>query len=205
MNTPAEPGTVTIVHPHAGLLYFAAVAYNKTLAGRWGVAAALCVNRLTDPVSTAAVLDDIGTGFAVPDFERLTALVPDGFEPIVTEVDSISFSGSLVTVTSALDLFMRILMGQWNEMRYHCVSRRTEGFLPDVDLTALRARESRPYDDTVPWDERSFPPHPNASISIAQAPLAAQVAYHAYKELGAGAPGSPTFTLPGGPLRVEIA
>lgn len=189
--------TVTIRHPHATLLADAAIAYNETLSGHWGIAAHLCAARLTDPEATARVLEDIGSTFAVTDHDH---------EPLDFHATpgAIVVNADVARTGAALDLFMRILCGQWNEMRYHC-AMRLDQYTPNVDLTVIRAEASRAYDDTVAWDERAFPPHPNASISIAQATLPARVAYHAYKTLGLGAPGTPTFSLPEGPLRVEVA
>jgi hypothetical protein len=188
---------VTIRHPQAHRLADVAETWNDTLRGDWGKAVSrVCPERLIDPEQAERVLDDIGASFKVATFEPLKADLVDG---------AITFHADRNQTASALDLFMRIACGQWNEMRFHCTVLG-DGYPADgdVDLTVLRSGFSKPYDDTLPWDDRGFPEHPFASISIAQAPLAARVAYHAYKALGAGASGSPTFSLPDGPLTIGV-
>ena len=194
-TTTNDPGAdaVTITHPHAGLLVDVARTYNDVYAGQWGIAAELCASRLRDPEAAARELNLCGEAAAVPDFDRLEASIGDG---------QVVFHARQHVVTSALDLFMRILCGQWDEMSWHC--GMFNNGLRTIGLTQLRAVHSREYDDTVPWDERAFPPYANASISIAQATLPARIAYHAYKDLGGGTPGSPTFGLPDGPVLVEV-
>lgn len=186
--------TLTITHPHIALLADpdtgVARVWNDVLAGQWGIAATVCASRLADPAATRALLDEVGASFAVADATPLTATL-DG--------DRLTLHADTYPAAAALDLFMRVHCGQWNEMRYHC-THNLDTFRPDVDLTVLRHEASRGYDETVPHDDRGFPPHPNASISIAHAPLPAQIAYHAYKALGVGAPGQPTFALPDGPV-----
>lgn len=191
-NIP-DTDVVTVTHPHAALLEDVARTWNDVHAGRWGIAAELCASRLRDPAATAHELNLCGETAAVPDFDQLLVSVGDG---------QVTFHARPQVVTAALDLFMRILCGQWDEMSWH-VGMFNNG-LRMVGLTQLRAVHSREYDNTVPWDERAFPPYANASISIAQATLPARLAYHSYKELGGGTPGSPTFGLPDGPVTVEV-
>lgn len=193
ITTAPDAEAVTITHPHAGLLADVARTWNDVYAGQWGIAAELCASRLRDPLATAHELNLCGEPAAVPNFDKLEVTLGDG---------QVTFHARTHVVTSALDLFMRILCGQWDEMSWHC--GMFNNGLRMVGLTQLRAVHSREYDDTAPWDERAFPAYANASISIAQATLPARLAYHAYKDLGGGTPGAPTFALPGGPVTVEV-
>lgn len=200
--------TVTLIHPHADLLANIGEVHAAVHAGQWGIAADLCADKALDLSGQRDALNQYAATSGLP-------FTTDDDEPRivahVTGPDTLTLDGELPEIRAALDLYMRLLCGQWLELaRMLGAPPRTRRRTSDDtdDLLHIRQRYGRVADDTLtnrrrhPLADNEWPSHPSAYISIASAPLAARVGYHLYKDLEGGA--SPTFPLPGGPVRVHV-
>lgn len=181
--------SVTFRHPQVAFIAPARDLLCAVESGRWGQAAYVCAEQLSDPAKAAAALDELVAGTE--------------YDPATVELWPASLAGETLTwqtdpgtAARALDLFQRVLMGQWRELEW--VTRMASKTIPDRDvagtLALLRHEHAAPG---------GFPDHPHASWSIAAAPLPARIAYHAWKQLGAGVGSPPTFSLPDRPIDVS--
>ena len=221
--------TITLRHPDVALLATtgrgALDTYRAALTGDWAAIADLCA----DPAAGGKVPDlaaarralaqaaaDSGIVFATPTDVDASSAIPT--QEIVEAADggetAVVFTGAEGVILSVLDLFARLMCGQWSEADWHATMNapsmeRTSGGWDPYGLNRVRSvvcttRDHLPGEVYRPLEPHEFPDHPNGSIGIAESPLPAKIAYHAYKMLGAGAAGSPTFSLPNGPLVVEV-
>ncbi|KQP63122.1 hypothetical protein [Nocardioides sp. Leaf285] len=228
--SPAAPSLtsmaeVVITHPHALLLHTTGRGVVGTaqavLAGEWDAVIDLCADpaagaKIPDPTTARRALQEAaaasGLAFPEPDRTPLGPGDPAGLREQVRGEDTVVITGPLGASTAALDLFMRLLCGQWAELDWHCALASATDRAPGWDplaLNSLRCLVSRTRAPVArgeyrPLTEDEFPDHPSASVSIASAVLPARVAYHAYKHLGGGTVGAPTFSLPGGPVEVRL-
>jgi hypothetical protein len=207
---------VTIRHPRVALIEPFTTTIDAVLRGDWAIAARLCAKKASDLAGQQAALTrktrESGLTFA-PSAHTT-------FDMVILEQDALTVEADTVGhVAGALDLYMRILCGQWSEMDYHCALRSGTGRAPGYEPYSLltircaygNARSSMLAPTTPggkatykPLGHDEWPDHPHASVGIAEAVLPARIAYWAYKLLGGGAPGGPTFSLPDGPLSVEV-
>lgn len=208
--------TVTIRHPKAALIEPFTTTVDAVLRGDWAIAARLCAEKASDLAAQQAALRRAarasGFTFAPPDFTT--------FPLVVVEQDALTVEAEKVShVTGALDLYMRILCGQWDEMDYWCCLSSATDRDPAFDrysLLLIRSEYGNARNPMLrgktpgarpvykPLEPTEWPDHPHASIGIAESVLPARIAYWAYKMLGGGAPGGPTFSLPDGDLSVEV-
>lgn len=191
--------SVRVEHPLAHLLAPVPATYAAVLAGRWSIAADLWSDRLRDPAATAAALDLLAV-------EAGVSVVPEAEMPVVGDVDD---GGATITfdtqdlgyqgdgagmLAGMLDLFSRLHSGQWAAMV--ATSRSARGSYPhvspDVEERVLALREQGAL-------AQYRTGHPYASFGVAESNLEAKVAYHAWKALGGGTTGGPTFGLPNVP------
>lgn len=197
--------TLTFQHPQIGMLASFGDVHSAVLKGHWSVAATISAEKARDLKGQQDALDALAVE------SRLT-FEPDDAAPHVTT----SLDGDVLTVqaetegliSGALDLYMRLLCGQWRELDWVCalnsVTDRAAGF--DAQETVqIRNAYGRYAIRQHPLSQDQWPDHIAAAISIAQSTLPARIAYHAYKFLGGGTPGGPTFSLPDGPLVVRDA
>lgn len=211
----AVSGTMTSVvihHPHASLLSALGETWSQVVSGKWSIAARLCSwhgDRILDLDGACAALDAAarrsGLQFHEPAPEATLRVGVDAEKGIAI------LTGEPAIALSALDLFSRVLCGQWRVLIEHarlCQDGRggravRNTHRPD-DLGRIRNRYGRvaALGGGLRIENNEWPAHPLASLGIAEGPLAAQVAYHAFKALGGGSAGGPTFSLPDGPLYV---
>ena len=220
-----EQVRVQVVHPHAALLAHTGSGVAGTWAdvrcGDWGSLARLCGHRdggekVPDLGFAEETLADAAarSGFTFADRTevegtlRATLLPAAGGE----DVSAYELVGDEGEIVAALDLFMRLLCGQWDEVDWLCSTRsqtpRGPGWEP-MDLNWLRGVVCRTFTPGALTGQRrlrpeEFPGHANASVGIAESVPVAKIAYHAYKLLGGGAAGGPTFAAPGGPVIVRV-
>jgi hypothetical protein len=201
--------TVTLIHEHAHLLSNLGEVHTAVHTGRWSIAADLCADKALDLPGQRAALDQIaaasGVTFADSDtMPEITAALTGG--------DTLAIDGpDIAQIRSALDLYTRLLCGQWLELAWTFgAPTRTRGGGHDAD-DLLLARQQFGRVATGPMNLRrhpladnEWPHHPATYISIASAVLPARVAYHLYKDLDSATAVPPTFLLPGGPIRVHV-
>jgi hypothetical protein len=213
-----QPVTVTLRHPHAALLATTGRGvvgtHRAVVAGEWAAIADLCGDeaagsKVRDVESAREALNGTAADSRIGFLRGFGTL---GLSEHTEDLDAGSYAitGPEDLVVAALDLFSRLLCGQWDEAHWHStlsavtVPGRGEG----SRLNALRGHLCHTYEplgrEYRSLEPHEFPAHPSAAIGIAQAPLPAQVAYYAYKALGGGTANRPTFTLPHGPLTVEV-
>lgn len=165
--------TTTLTGPGVPTIVRAALAlYGHVQAGRWSAVVDLTADRFTDAAAAGAELDRL----APP------AGDVDGWpEPSVVG-DEVTFDGDPALLRSALDLYTRVLLGQFGELAWSTGN----GALSDA-CNSVRATYQR---------AGAWPAHPRGSWSIAgpSAPREAQVAYDAWKLLGGGVAGRPLLT-----------
>ena len=196
---------LTFQHPHIGTLAAFGDVHSAVLKGHWSVAATISAEKARDLKGQQAALDALAVASGLT-FE------PEDAAPHVTTV----LNGDVLTVrantegliSGALDLYMRLLCGQWRELDWmsalNSATDRASAYNPD-DIVQIRNGYGRYGQRQHPLAADQWPDHIFAAISIAQSTLPARIAYHAYKFLGGGTPGGPTFSLPSGPLVVRDA
>lgn len=221
-GTATVTQTVTVRHPDAHLLARTGRGvvdtYKAIATGDWAALVDLCAHpdageKIINPAEAAIVLDEAAalSGYAFPAVGQLRTVTGRLLDEQTYEI-----TGEPGMAASTLDLFMRLLCGQWDEIGWVC-SMATQHANAGADhpiwdrysLNVLRGRlchhrDHPRYEEYRPLERHEFPTHPSASISIAQAVEPARLAYWVYKLLGAGAPGGPTFSLAGGPVTVTV-
>lgn len=202
--------TITIRHPNAHLLADTGRGvvgtYTSVVAGYWAAVADLCADKIEDLPRAQQALNDVAqtSGYKFVDIDVITGVMTervldDGAYEIV--------SGGEGSATRAIDLFTRIICGQWSNVAFE--SGLSAGEWSDFDQWSLDRMRGQLCRTRADYDRRplradEFPAHPHASVGIAESTLPAKVGYHAFKMLGGGAAGGPTFSLPDGPLVVEV-
>lgn len=219
--------TVTITHRWSHLLAPVGDIMARATTGDWALAAELCAEHLTDPERCGAELNALAQSVGIgPDGGSDRLDVHLHFPDDTTGQYSISFTGDPGLLTASLDLFSRVLIGQWSEVSWHGRVRQVIAddagtkvtYFDDFELNRLRCLALTPpergqsdlrwrtadgetYRDLDGRPLRRLPDYPNSSNGIAEGPLPARLAYHAYKHL-TGKPDDPTFSLPEGPLQL---
>lgn len=146
--------------------------YVQVHAGHWAAAVTLTADNFTDPKAAGDALDAL----AVDPF-AITA--PD----LHAQGDQVTFDDAeRPLVRSALDLYMRILLGQFDQVAWST----NNGSLSDA-CDQVRLHHQRAH---------VWPQYPRSSWSIAgdHAPRDAQIAYDAWKLLGGGIHDRPLLT-----------
>lgn len=152
--------------------------YTAVLGGRWSAAVDVCVDCFADPDAARRELDALAVAPMDP-VDPVTAVAP--FSTSVSG-DSVTFAGDVRMLRSALDLYTRVLLGQFGEVAW----ATGNGALTEA-TAMVRATHQR---------QGAWPVYAQASWSVAgaSAPRRAQVAYDAWKLLGGGVAGRPLIT-----------
>ena len=178
---------VAIIHPGARLLTPALDALADVVAGDWTCAARLCAARLRDPsacardLEVAAVRAGVTRSPGKPYRYRLhhRMLVVDEHQALLC---------------AALDLQMRLLMGQWDtlELVAPSIGRPVRGWRP-LEVLEVRTRHQR----RDAWSSLY------ASRDLAVAPTAARLAHHVLTKLD-GSDVLHRYDVPAGPAAVHV-
>ena len=179
---------ITITHPGARLLAPALDTLADVVAGDWTSAARLCAARLQDPSACALDLDAAAGRAGVTRSQRQPyryrvyhrMLVVDEYPALLS---------------AALDLQMKLWMGQWDALEQVAPSSRKpeQGWRPH-ELLEARIRHQR----LNTWSGR-----PYACQSLFLAPPTAQLAHHVLTKLDGRILRNP-YDLPAGPAAVHV-
>jgi hypothetical protein len=180
---------IAVVHPGARLLAPALDALADVVAGDWASAARLCAARLQDARACGLDLDvaaeraGVSRGTCVPYRYRLHHRM------LVVEEDP-------DLLCAALDLQMRLLMGQWDALELVAPpgGRPVEGWRP-AELLEVRSRHQRPD----AWSSRLY-----ACQNLSVAPTSARLAHHVLTKLD-GRVVLHRYDVPAGPAAVHVA
>jgi hypothetical protein len=181
--------SIAITHPGARLLVPALDTLAEVVAGDWSSAARLCAARLEDPVACAVDLR--------------VAAVRAGVSPSRPQRYRYRLHHRVLFVdecpdvlAAALDLHVKLWMGQWDALEQVVVSGRVPArdWRPH-ELVGLRLRHQR--HDT--WSRR-----PDACRSLFLAPTTARLAHHVLAELDSSVPRR-VHDLPAGPAHVHVS
>lgn len=171
MSTPNTTEAATLVLQGVGIADVTSHAvnlYRAVLAGRWSAVADYTTARLANPGAARAELDALAGG-------RRVAHAP---MTVTGEVWLESCTGHERDLIAALDLYQRILIGQWRELAWVTNAAHRDGPADVGDACdRIRHRHQKPG---------GYPAHPRASWSIHNGPAEAVVAYDAWKALGGG-------------------
>ena len=180
--------TITITHPGARLLVPALDTLADVVSGDWTSAARLCAARLQDPSACARDLDVAADRAGVTRSQR---------EPYRYRVHHrmLVIDESPALLSAALDLQIKLWMGQWDALEQVAPSSRqpTHGWRPH-ELLEARIRHQR-HDA---WSGR-----PYACQSLFLAPPTARLAHHVLTQLDGGTVRR-RYELPAGPAAVHV-
>lgn len=179
---------IAITHPGARLLAPALDALADVAAGDWASAARLCAARLQDPRACALDLDLAAARAGVTRSRRMPYRYRSFHRMLVVDEDPDLLS-------AALDLQMRLLMGQWDALALVAppTGRPGQGWRPR-ELLAIRIRHQRPD----AWSSRLY-----ACQNLSSAPATARLAHHVMTNLDGDA-GRHSYDLPAGPAAVHV-
>ena len=180
--------TITITHPGARLLAPALDTLADVVAGDWASAARLCAARLHDPGACAVDLDVAAARAGVTRSPRQPYRYRVHHRMLIVD----EYPGLL---SAALDLQIKLWMGQWDALEQVAPSSRTPtaGWRPH-ELLEARIRHQRP--DT--WSGR-----PYACQSLFLAPPTARLAHFVLTRLDGRTVRQP-YDLPAGPAAVHV-
>ena len=180
--------TITITHPGARLLAPALDTLADVVAGDWASAARLCAARLQDPSACALDLDVAAARAGVTPSRRQPYRYRVHHRMLV--VDECP-----AVLSAALDLQMKLWMGQWDALEQVAPSSRRPGpgWRPH-ELLEARIRHQRL--DT-------WPGRPYRCQSLFLAPTTARLAHNVLTQLDGGTVRHP-YDLPAGPAAVHV-
>ncbi|MEO5664339.1 MAG: hypothetical protein ABIR39_13745 [Nocardioides sp.] len=180
--------TITITHPGARLLAPALDILADVVAGDWTSAARLCAARLQDPAGCALDLDVAAARAGVTRSQRQPYRYRVHHRMLVVHEHP-------ALLSAALDLQMKLWMGQWDALEQVAPSSRkpAQGWRPH-ELLEIRLRHQRL--DT--WSGR-----PYACQSLFLAPTTARLAHHVLTQLDGGSERHP-YEMPAGPAAVHV-
>ncbi|WP_426560668.1 hypothetical protein ACPPVT_12445 [Angustibacter sp. McL0619] len=191
-DSSGSPRT-TVRHPRAALLVPAASLYAAAVEGRWGQVAVVCEHAAPGSLRAA--------GSAVDRLEHFAAGTGLVFGPATllgytSEPGAVTFHATAAQAIQLLDLFRRVLLGQWCEVAHVATVHARNAVPPLVEsaICDLRTELATPG---------AFPHCRGWLWPLRRAPLPARVAHHAWSQLTGGLGGVPLFGLPYGPLTVR--
>jgi hypothetical protein len=138
----------------------------RVWAGQWSAAVDVTEDRFQDPTAARAELDELAVGMTVSLSDALVVSAqPDG---------AVQVDGDQAVLMQALDLYMRVLMGQFNEVARVCDQWDLGSVCDQVRFMHQRGG--------------AWPGHPHTywGIHSSQTSPRAVLAYDAWKLLGGG-------------------
>jgi hypothetical protein len=180
--------SITITHPGARLLAPALDTLADVVAGDWTSAARLCAARLQDPGACALDLDVAAARAGVTRDQRRPYRYRVHHRILVVDEHP-------AVLSAALDLQMRLCMGQWDALEQVTPSSRRpgKGWRPH-ELIEARIRHQR----LDAWSGR-----PYACQSLFLAPTTARLAHHVLTKLDGGTLRQ-AYDVPSGPAAVHV-
>lgn len=178
---------IAIIHPGARLLAPALDALADVVAGDWTCAARLCAARLQDPRACARDLEAAAARAGVTRSERQPYRYRLHHRMLVVDEHQ-------ALLCAALDLQMKLLMGQWDtlELVAPSMGRPVRGWRP-LEALEVRTRHQRPD----AWSSLY------ASRNLSLAPTSARLAHHVLTKLD-GSVVLHRYDLPAGPAAVHV-
>lgn len=164
--------TMTVTGPNVADVVTASVALRAdVVAGRWSAVVDLLADRFADPQAARTRFDQLAA-----DTDTVDAATTPRLEVTVGGPDEVTVVGDRHMLVSALDLYMRVWLGQLDEVAFVARAWTVSGTRA---LTAARLELQAPG---------AWPDHPSASWGIrsTEVPDAARVAYDIWKALGGG-------------------
>ena len=179
---------IAIVHPGARLLAPALDALAGVVAGDWTSAARLCATRLQDPAACALDLDLVAARAGVARSQHQPYRYRVHHRMLVVD----EHPGLLC---AALDLQMRLLMGQWDALELVAPStgRPAQDWRP-AEVLDVRIRHQRPD----AWSSRLY-----GCQNLSVAPTTARLAHHVLTKLDGGVV-LHRYDVPAGPAAVHV-
>ena len=179
---------IAIMHPGARLLAPALDVLADVVAGDWTGAARLCAARLQDPGACALDLDVAAARAGVIRAQREPYRYRLYHRMLVVDEHP-------ALLSAALDLQMKLWMGQWDalELVTPARGRPGPGWRP-YEVLDIRIRHQRL--DT--WSSRLY-----ACQNLSLAPATAQLAHHVLTKLDGGTVRQ-SYDLPAGPAAVHV-
>lgn len=180
--------TITITHPGARLLAPALDTLADVVAGDWTSAARLCAARLQDSDACAVDLDAAAARAGVTRSQRQPYRYRVHHRMLVVDEHP-------ALLSAALDLQMKLWMGQWDALEQVAPSSRkpAQGWRPH-ELLEARIRHQLPG----AWSGR-----PYACESLFLAPTTARLAHDVLTQLDGSSERHP-YDLPAGPAAVHV-
>lgn len=179
---------ITITHPGARLLAPALDTLADVVAGDWASAARLCAARLRDPVACERDLDVAAARAGATRSDRQPYRYRVHHWMLVVDEHP-------AVLAAALDLQMRLRMGQWDALEQVTpAGRKPAPGWHAHELLEVRVRHQR--DDT--WSGR-----PYACQSLFLAPTTARLAHHVLAQVDSSTADHP-YALPAGPAAVHV-
>lgn len=179
---------IAITHPGARLLAPALEVLADVAAGDWTSAARLCAARLQDPTACALDLDLAAARAGATRSRRQPYRYRLHDRMLLVDEDP-----SLLS--AALDLQMRLHMGQWDALELVAPpGRRPAQGWRTRELLAIRIRHQRPD----AWSSRLY-----ACQNLSSAPATARLAHHVMTNLD-GDTVRCSYDLPAGPAAVHV-
>lgn len=179
---------IAIMHPGARLLAPGLDALADVVAGDWTSAARLCAARLQDPSACALDLDVAAARAGVTRSQRQPYKYRLHYRMLVVDEHP-------ALLSAALDLQMKLWMGQWDALELVAPSSRRprQGWRPH-EVLEVRIRHQRPD----AWSSRLY-----ACQNLSVAPTTARLAHHVLTKLDGGVVRH-SYDLPAGPAAVHV-
>jgi hypothetical protein len=179
---------IAITHPGARLLAPALDVLADVVAGDWTSAARVCAARLQDPSACALDLDVASARAGVTRSQRQPYRYR--LHPRLLVVDE-----HPALLSAALDLQMKLWMGQWDALEQVAPSGGTpvQGWRPR-ELLEVRLRHQR----LDAWSSQVY-----ACQNLSLAPTTARLAHHVLTKLDGGTVRH-SYDLPAGPAAVHV-
>lgn len=179
---------IAIMHPGARLLAPALDALADVASGDWSSAARMCAARLTDPSACALDLDTAATRAGVVRDQRQPYRYRVHHRMLVVEEHP-------DLLCAALDLQMRLWMGQWDALELVAPSSgRPAQDWRASEVLEVRVRHQRPDG----WSSRLY-----ACQNLSVAPTTARLAHHVLRKLDGGVV-LHRYDVPAGPAAVHV-
>ena len=179
---------IAVIHPGARLLAPALDALADVVAGDWTSAARLCAVRLRDPGACARDLDVAAARAGITRGRRQPYRFRLHHRMLVVDEHP-------ALLSAALDLQMRLLMGQWDALELVTPSTGTPvpGWrAPEVLEVRIRHQRSDAWTSLY------------ASQNLSVAPTTARLAHHVLTKLDGGVVRH-RYDVPSGPAAVHVA
>lgn len=179
---------IAIMHPGARLLAPALDVLADAVAGDWTCAARLCAARLQDPRACALDLDAAAARAGVTRSPHQAYRYRVHYRMLVVDEHP-------ALLSAALDLYMKLWMGQWDALELVAPSSRRpgQGWRPH-EVLEVRIRHQR----LDAWSNRLY-----ACQNLSLAPTPARLAHHVLTKLDGGIVRHPYY-LPAGPAAVHV-